>query len=242
VCQDSGKGPEIYGSHYVKDRLGAVICPTLLSQACRYCDKAGHTVKFCEELKKNNREKEQRERQYQRDRVAKPVRAETVPVVQAFKGRFAALASDDEDEVPVAPPPTKKARINMEETPIKKTVQFKEEDFPSLTAKSTATIQPQVQTSYAAKLAAAPVPAPTQIRYPENYQTDELSFDDLGVVFCTGFAHPMHSRIKPAAKPVTTHVTKKTTRNWDDDESEDDEPTRIHVYNYADNIDSDDDW
>lgn len=61
VCKDAGKTETEYVSHYVKDKTGKITCPTLLNQACRYCKKNGHTVKFCPTLKlkeKNNRREE----------------------------------------------------------------------------------------------------------------------------------------------------------------------------------------
>lgn len=54
VCKDAGLSKEEYTSHYVKDQPGPhgrVVCPTLLSQKCRYCKNAGHTVKYCPVLK-----------------------------------------------------------------------------------------------------------------------------------------------------------------------------------------------
>lgn len=54
VCRDAGRPESVYTSHYVKDRSGNVICPTLLNQECRYCFKKGHTVKFCQAVKKAN--------------------------------------------------------------------------------------------------------------------------------------------------------------------------------------------
>lgn len=47
VCFDAGKSKEQYSNHWVKDKNGKVVCPTLLSQKCLRCDKSGHTVKFC---------------------------------------------------------------------------------------------------------------------------------------------------------------------------------------------------
>jgi hypothetical protein len=58
VCMDAGKSEKEYSSHWVKDTQGAVICPTLLGQKCRYCDKSGHTVKFCLEIEKTQKYKE----------------------------------------------------------------------------------------------------------------------------------------------------------------------------------------
>ena len=61
VCKDAGKTETEYTSHYVKDKSGKTTCPTLLNQACKYCKQTGHTVKFCQALKlneKNNRREE----------------------------------------------------------------------------------------------------------------------------------------------------------------------------------------
>ena len=52
VCVDAGKTEKEYSSHYVKDLNGNVMCPTLLSQECRYCKKKGHTTSHCSTLKK----------------------------------------------------------------------------------------------------------------------------------------------------------------------------------------------
>jgi len=47
VCFDAGKPKTQYSNHWVKDKNGKVVCPTLLSLKCLKCDKSGHTVKFC---------------------------------------------------------------------------------------------------------------------------------------------------------------------------------------------------
>lgn len=52
VCIDAGKPESEYSTHYVKDRQGKVVCPTLKSVRCRFCSKAGHTVKYCKSLNK----------------------------------------------------------------------------------------------------------------------------------------------------------------------------------------------
>lgn len=62
VCYDAGK--KEYTSHYVRDRIGGkVVCPTLLSQQCKYCKKHGHTPSQCPALegkyKKPNRHEAQ---------------------------------------------------------------------------------------------------------------------------------------------------------------------------------------
>jgi hypothetical protein len=56
VCQDAGKSESDYTSHFVKSDKGVVICPTLLAITCRYCNKQGHTIKFCPTLEQNKKE------------------------------------------------------------------------------------------------------------------------------------------------------------------------------------------
>ena len=58
VCKDAGKSEDQYSNHWVKNNQGQVICPTLLSQKCRNCDKSGHTVSHCSELEKRNNQKQ----------------------------------------------------------------------------------------------------------------------------------------------------------------------------------------
>ena len=53
VCKDAGKSEEEYTNHFVRASAAhdaEVVCPTLLSQACRYCQKDGHTVRYCPSL------------------------------------------------------------------------------------------------------------------------------------------------------------------------------------------------
>ena len=61
VCKDAGKTESEYTSHFVKDKSGKTICPTLLNQACKYCRQTGHTVKFCPTLKLNEKNKKREE-------------------------------------------------------------------------------------------------------------------------------------------------------------------------------------
>jgi hypothetical protein len=60
VCQDAGKPESEYRSHFTresKDPNSKVCCPTLLALECRYCFKAGHTIKYCKVLKDNEKNK-----------------------------------------------------------------------------------------------------------------------------------------------------------------------------------------
>ena len=70
VCRDAGKLESEYTSHFVKDQPGPngkVICPTLLNQACRICDKTGHTSSYCPQYRRREeprREEPRREERY----------------------------------------------------------------------------------------------------------------------------------------------------------------------------------
>jgi hypothetical protein len=98
VCQDAGKSVEEYTSHFVKDKEGKVVCQTLLQQQCRYCFQPGHTVKFCEVLKKRDNVKDcTRKNRIKVAEEKKPATA-TATAPRSDNG-FAALADDsDEDE------------------------------------------------------------------------------------------------------------------------------------------------
>jgi hypothetical protein len=96
VCQDAGKSVEEYTSHFVKDKEGKVVCQTLLQQQCRYCFQPGHTVKFCEVLKKRDNVKDCARKN--RIKVAEENKPATATAPRSDNG-FAALADDsDEDE------------------------------------------------------------------------------------------------------------------------------------------------
>ncbi len=65
VCKDAGKSESEYSTHFVKDREGKVVCPTLLSLQCRYCQKPGHTVSHCPTLQAKSKADEKAKRTYQ---------------------------------------------------------------------------------------------------------------------------------------------------------------------------------
>ena len=108
VCFDAGKPESEYSSHWVKDNMGIVCCPTLMRQPCRYCDKVGHTVKFCQELIKETEKTQKMERKRKAAEAfntAKPT--EKANTKKANK--WAALEDDsdeDKEEEEDAPPTT----------------------------------------------------------------------------------------------------------------------------------------
>lgn len=110
VCQDAGKPENVYTSHFVRSAPGPngkVVCPTLLSQECRYCCGRGHTVKFCTVLEKN---KKAESLLLKKEIVLKkePVSKQSKPL-----NAFALLdVSDDEDEEEEV------SNINVDEFPV----------------------------------------------------------------------------------------------------------------------------
>lgn len=106
VCCDAGKSEKEYTSHFVRDRDGNTTCPTLLKQECRYCFRAGHTVKFCPVLKEREQEKEKYAKEcarVERVKIAeekkKPVQTANAAPARNVGGGFAVLADDsDSDE------------------------------------------------------------------------------------------------------------------------------------------------
>jgi hypothetical protein len=98
VCHDAGKPESEYTNHWVRslpDRSGntTVICPTLLSNECRYCFKLGHTAKFCPVIEKNKKDRDRAERQVAHDEKVK------IEKNKPAKRGFAALQEDSDSEV-----------------------------------------------------------------------------------------------------------------------------------------------
>lgn len=95
VCHDAGKPESEYTSHFVRSSTGSdsvVVCPTLLALNCRYCGKAGHTVKFCKELEQKKKAEERGVR-----RAANAVTKKAVPLVK-MSSAFEMLESDEDSE------------------------------------------------------------------------------------------------------------------------------------------------
>jgi len=95
VCHDAGKPESIYTSHFVRAAPSPdapVVCPTLLAQPCRYCSVAGHTVKYCPALMKEEQ---------QQPLASLPKQKEDTTVKKNYlnsMNAFAALALSDDDD------------------------------------------------------------------------------------------------------------------------------------------------
>jgi hypothetical protein len=107
VCHAAGKSETEYTNHFVKSEPGAngvVICPTLLSQSCRYCHQQGHTTSHCGVLKaKQKGEKDtQRAKSIREFEVNKKQRVGASELCTPVSyGRFSGLddeCNSDDDE------------------------------------------------------------------------------------------------------------------------------------------------
>jgi hypothetical protein len=81
VCRDAGRPESEYTSHFVKDQPGPngkVVCPMLLNQACRICEKTGHTSSYCPQYRPRREEREREPRREERyiEREREPRREE----------------------------------------------------------------------------------------------------------------------------------------------------------------------
>ena len=127
VCQDAGKTESDYTSHYVKSDKGIVICPTLLAVLCRYCNKKGHTIKFCPTLEQNKKEDKKHAFKIQKEETDK-VNTNSKKSNKKINNMFASLCDDtssDEDK--------KKSNKNIKNNNNGKNKQINNnDDFPML--------------------------------------------------------------------------------------------------------------
>ena len=140
-------------------------CVTLLALECRYCFKAGHTVKFCPVLKESNKGRKEHEIQHAREKHDTPANASATALEKAvIKKGFALLQEDsDDDEVTVAP-----------------TVQTVVDnvDFPALPVKAGGAPKLQTVMTFAATAALPPKPKVTFAAVPVTAPIKEQDFDE----------------------------------------------------------------
>ena len=103
VCHDAGKLEREYTSHFVKSEpgnMGVVVCPTLLNQKCRFCDKLGHTVSRCPEIANINRKQEVIYKNEQKQFKKKEFIKTTIPSInnKHHNSKFAALDEYEYEE------------------------------------------------------------------------------------------------------------------------------------------------
>ena len=98
VCKDAGKPESEYTTHFVKNNEGKVICPTLLSLNCKYCQKPGHTISHCQILQSKNKanEKVKRREEYA---AKSQIKSRSSSKVQQQKSKFGFELLEDDDEI-----------------------------------------------------------------------------------------------------------------------------------------------
>jgi len=83
-------------NHYVKDKKGKTICPTLLSQRCNFCGQIGHTPKYC---KKAQESKKQKKNEYEEDKsFIETLKEETKSQKNRNRNNVFNLLTQDSDE------------------------------------------------------------------------------------------------------------------------------------------------
>lgn len=100
VCQDAGKSEKEYTSHYVRSEPGPngkVVCPTLLSLRCGYCDGLGHTPKFCPILANHKQAEEKAMKQAARREIQDKIEAPKPAAAKKQSNVFAALCDSDSE-------------------------------------------------------------------------------------------------------------------------------------------------
>jgi hypothetical protein len=106
VCHDAGKTVAEYSTHYVREsRGGAVVCPTILNQQCKYCKKHGHTPSHCPALQA----KQVQAKQVQ----AKPIQAKQVQAKQVQAQAQARLCEPPRIENKISAPVIKPVALKM---------------------------------------------------------------------------------------------------------------------------------
>jgi hypothetical protein len=98
-CLDAGKPESVYRSHCVKGAGNKVTCPTLLCLKCRYCNEAGHTVKYCRMIKSGDKVTDKvRTNKVTTDKVTTDKVTNKANVVEKPTNMFSLLDCDEDEE------------------------------------------------------------------------------------------------------------------------------------------------
>ena len=131
VCESAKKPMNVITSHNPKNRDGFTVCPTLLSQECRYCNKKGHTTKYCSRKTKDedNTWVLQQERKFANEKANEKANKKAAKLLLAS---FDALyeSSDEEEEVEVPKEQPKERKHYMEAVMKAPPVAVKKEQKP----------------------------------------------------------------------------------------------------------------
>ena len=179
VCFDAGKPETVYTNHTVKTmnvRTGKLetTCVTLLALECRYCFKAGHTVKFCPVLKESNKGRKEHEIQHAREKHDTPATATATALEKAVvKKGFALLQEESDDECTASVATASVATASVATTPLAN------DEFPALPFNMSAPKLSSVMTF--AATAALPARAKPKVTFavaPIAVAVKEQYFDD----------------------------------------------------------------
>jgi hypothetical protein len=240
VCHDAGKSENEYTSHGLKNERGIVICPILLEQCCRYCDKKGHTVKYCPTLSKNTKEDKKQENKkeyFKRDTNVKAIKDKNIKKNKNF---FMALCDDSSDEEHKKISNNKNNQMNKKSRVV--------DNFPALSSTKQTKNNTNINTLNFKNI----------ISITQEQEAKEKALKEEEEIFRRLNTKKInHKEIQVIAPPETTiaeAVTRK--RNWADvyssDEEEDEEEEKEYQSNYRDKLmanyhnpydnDSDDDF
>lgn len=202
VCFDAGKSEKEYRSHFVKNEVGGnsiVVCPTIKSIECRYCHKAGHTVKYCDALKDKSKVSKVKKIGNKNNNNDNEIGKNRSPVISKESsmvskgGYFMALDESDDEE------------------------------YPQISNKKE---QSTILTGWAAVVSKAP---PKPVLRRELYLTSTLNTEVLPneVVAASAAAVQTYTEtdvdIMPAEEYVLPLPKKKPIMNWADYESDTDD-------------------
>jgi hypothetical protein len=196
VCKDAGKNASVYETHWVRER-GVVVCPTLLSQECRYCGKNGHTPKYCRMTKKAILSTRQEERKEDKPKEE-----------NKYKNCFDALINESDDEEEEVEWPGLSLRSDLPSTV---TLRPHQVSYAEMLAKKQ---EPKKEVNVAAVM----VPQKEKVtKRVWNWADDESSDEEEEMV------PNMQMGVKKLAEPTKVSVFPKKIMNWADEEEEEEE-------------------
>ena len=259
VCFDAGLPENKYTSHFVKSEPGPngkTVCPTLLSQECRFCFGLGHTAKYCPVIAKNKKIEEKAQKDAARREVAlkreEEQKAQKAAPVKKLSNIFEALNSSDSDEdvskkkvskLPLKRTETIRSQVTAQVMPVKQVViqpkpLTREEEFPALPSKAKTVAAPVTVTGYASVAA----------KTPEEYQS-EVYEQQLLEKSIKRQIKPLFTATKSAATKkiqAATYAQEDYYDSWDEDEEKEEVPSKPankSLTSWADACySSDEDW
>jgi len=137
VCHDAGKSEAEYTNHFVRSSPApdaVVVCPTLLSQQCAYCEQSGHTQSYCKLKLKAEKQwlKEAKKQTFE----IKPIKNSNVSFVSANKFDIMDLSDSDSETETIKATITSKKNVTFKNSETSKKSEEKKEEFPALPSRT----------------------------------------------------------------------------------------------------------